>query len=82
MRGRAMGELEPEQAITREMDYEQACLESIKRSWQHARAGRNDCVGFALADAQVYATLHLARQVQAVFPAAMQNAEAATQGEE
>ncbi len=43
------------------LDYEQEALSSLARSWEHAAHNRTECVGFALADAQVWATLHLAR---------------------
>ena len=40
------------------LDYEQEALNSIKRSWE---VDNPSCSSLALADAQVWATLHLAR---------------------
>lgn len=40
------------------LDYEQEAIDSIRRSWDHAD---KTCMALALADAQVWATLHLAR---------------------
>lgn len=42
------------------LDYEQEALDGIQRSWE---VEDKDCMAIALADAQVWATLHLARQV-------------------
>jgi len=41
------------------LDYEQEALAGIQRSWEHEDP---TCQALALADAQVWATLHLARQ--------------------
>lgn len=43
------------------LDYEAEALDSLARSWEHANPV---CQALALADAQVYATLHLADMVR------------------
>jgi hypothetical protein len=47
------------------LDYEQEALDAVRRSWELVDPV---CQGLALADAQVWATLHLAR-VQAATDA-------------
>ncbi|MBI2797854.1 hypothetical protein HYX70_00960 [Candidatus Saccharibacteria bacterium] len=42
----------------KQLDYEQEALASIVRSWE---LDDKECQALALADAQVWATLHLAR---------------------
>jgi hypothetical protein len=42
----------------KKLDYEQQALDAIQRSWE---VGDKDCMAIALADGQVWATLHLAR---------------------
>ncbi|MBW3538322.1 hypothetical protein KY386_02410 [Candidatus Parcubacteria bacterium] len=42
----------------KELDYEQEALDAIQRSWE---LDDKECMALALADAQVWATLHLAR---------------------
>lgn len=45
----------------KELDYEQETLNGIQRSWE---LEDKECQALALADAQVWATLHLARVTQ------------------
>lgn len=47
------------------LDYEQEALDAVQRSWELSDKG---CQALALADAQVWATLHLARVTQAKGP--------------
>lgn len=64
-----MSEMTPDQCAERirsrgkSLDYEAEALESVARSWDH-----NDpaCQALALADANVFATLHLADMVRQV----------------
>lgn len=43
------------------LDYEQMALDGLQRSWELTDPV---CQGLALADAQVWATLHLARETK------------------
>jgi hypothetical protein len=43
------------------LDYEQEALDAVRRSW---KLKDKKCQALALADAQVWATLHLARVMQ------------------
>ena len=43
------------------LDYEQEALNSLRRSWELTD---KNCMALALADAQVWATLHLARMTE------------------
>ena len=45
----------------KELDYEQEALDSLQRSWE---VEEPKCQARALADAQVWATLHLAQQTR------------------
>ena len=53
--------VERAQRVSKELDYEQEALDSISRSWAHTDPA---CAALALADAQVWATLHLARSIR------------------
>lgn len=54
--------IEKIQKYGKSLDYEQEAIDGVRRSWEHDDPV---CQQLALADAQVWATLHLARVTQA-----------------